>query len=144
MISGLKLGLCFHFFPPFNLWHVSAESHLSNPPRCRGATCSDPQLNLQLQKKSAFSLGDHSTSFSLQSRAFLLVCPTKAPLFVGYLFTALLEFLVPVFPSFVVSVVTVRATGASSAPSFLVMSGSQRKNSCRSVLTVSGHSIMTM
>lgn len=143
MISGLKLGLCFHFFPFQPLARVGRVSPLESS-SLSWCNLLGPSAQSSAPKKSAFSLGDHSTSYSLPSRAFLLVCPTKTPLFVGYLFTDLLEFLVPVFSSFVVSVVTVGATGASSAPSFLVMSGSQRKNSCRSVLTVSGHSIMTM
>lgn len=140
--SGLKIGLCFHFFS-FVLWPVLAS--LTSWTFLAVLVQSALTLSsIFSSKKLAFSLGDHSTSCSLPSRAFWLVCPTKTPLLIGYLFTGLLDFCVPVFSSVMVSVVTVGMEGVSSAHSFLVMSGSQRKNSCRSVLTVSGHSIMTM
>lgn len=137
----MKLGLCFHFFFFYPLTHVS----LSLTFWTFLAALVQPARTLSLifsSKKLAFSVGDHFTSYSLPSRAFWLVCLT--PLLIGYLFIGLLSFCVAVLSSVMVPVLTDRMTGVSSTQSFLVMSGSQRKNSCRSVLTVSGHSIMTM
>lgn len=65
------------------------------------------------------------------------------PAFVIYLFRGLLLALGACVVSFA-GVVWLVVMAFTVAESFLEVSGSQRKNSCSKVLTVSGHSIITM
>lgn len=80
--------------------------------------------------------GSLKKTCQLPKKAFCLVLWKALRLHVGYLSTDLL----------ILSVwrVSLTATVSVLLLSFLDMSGSHRKNSWRRVLTVSGHSIMTM